>query len=269
MIDSRSFEERQQDIATRLAHLKELTRTDPALGAAQVTKALAWKCLLDQAVDEPDLDDLVNEIVLPRGGRLLSLATWLAEHMEHDHGGYRLWNALFEAGVALRRPDLARVPENIDDLAEVLVGCVDMPMQIRLRAALQVLMQGRSNSPDLIRSYMGSFEVSHLWMGDPDRDYLESFVGDAQKLIRVIASKSGWPLKERVEAAVHLWQNGVADSLPVELLAETEGGSEERRILLELLHAEESYRHGKELQPLSPLDGYRGALFTVEAAEKA
>ncbi|MFI5572473.1 hypothetical protein ACIA6T_35140 [Streptomyces sp. NPDC051740] len=269
MIDFRSFEQRQEDNTVRLAHLEELARTNPAVGTAQVAKALAWKCLLDQAVDEPDLDDLLSEIVLPRGGRLLSLATWLAEHVEHDRGGYRLWGALSDAGVALRRPELARVPDGIEDLAEVLVGCVDMPMEIRLRAALQVLRQGGSAAPDLIRTYMDGFVVSHLWTGDCDHDCLESFANDKPELIRVIASTSGWPLRERVEAAVHLWHMGTADSLPVELLAATESGSEERWILLELFHAEESGRHEKELQPLRRRDGRRGALFAVEAAERA
>jgi hypothetical protein len=116
---------------------------------------------------------------------------------------------------------------------------------------------------------MEGFEVSHLWAGDSDRDYLGSFANDKTELIRVIASTSGWPLRERVEAAVHLWDMGMADSLPAELLAATEPGSEERWMLIELLHAEESHYHEKELQRLRRRDGRRGALFAVEAAEKA
>lgn len=269
MIDFRSFEEQCADDAARLAHLKEVVRTDPISGAAEVAKALAWNCLLGREAYEPDIDDLLNEIVLPRGGRLLSLATWLAEHVEHDHGGHQLWGALSRAGVPLRPPGLARVPDDIDQLAEVLVGCTGMPMQIRLRAALQVLTQGGDDAADLVRSYMGYFEVSHLWTGNADADHLESFADDVSTLVRVIAATPGWPLKERVEAVVHLWNDGTADDLPAELLAQTEQGSEERRMLLELLQADESEYGEMETQPPSCSDGCRGALFTVEAAEKA
>ncbi|NEC49354.1 hypothetical protein G3I18_12340 [Actinospica acidiphila] len=269
MVDFRSIEERHADDAARLAYLKDVVRTDPASGAAEVTKALAWNCLLGRAVDEPDIDDLLNEIVLPRGGRLLSLATWLAEHVEHDHGGHRLWGALSRAGVPLRPPALARVPDDIDHLAEVLVGCTGMPMQIRLRAALQVLTQGENDAAGLVRSYLGPFEVSHLWAGDAEHDYLESFADDASELMQAIAATSGWPLKERVEVVLHLRRDGTTDRLPVELLAETEQGSEERRILLELLQAEEGECSARKSQPPFRSGGFRGALFTVEAAEKA